>query len=119
MFAFILMWGISGIYLSFPDPFTNLVDYLQPFDANSREIRSGDEVLAWLARIHFGRAYGTSVKWLYTILGLVPAVLFVTGGIMWWNRVLKPAMRKSARPVPATVRPEEPPARTSDLGLEA
>ena len=36
MFAFVLMWGISGIYLSFPEPFTNVVDYLQPLDGNSR-----------------------------------------------------------------------------------
>jgi uncharacterized iron-regulated membrane protein len=97
MFALVLMWGISGIYLAFPEPFTNLVDYLQPLDANSRETRSGDEVLAWLARIHFGRAYGTSVKWLYTLLGFVPVTLFVTGAIMWWHRVLKPALRKKAR----------------------
>jgi uncharacterized iron-regulated membrane protein len=33
------------------------------------------------------------VKWLYVILGLVPAVLFVTGAIMWWNRVLRPALK--------------------------
>ena len=98
MFAFVLLWGISGIYLSYPDPFSNLVDYLQPLDPNSRVPRSGDEFLAWLARVHFGRAYGTPVKWLYTILGLVPAVLFVTGGIMWWNRVLGPAVRRSAEP---------------------
>jgi len=92
----VLMWGISGIYLSFPEPFTNLVDYLQPLDVNSRETRTGDEFLAWLARIHFGRAYGTSVKWLYTLLGFVPVTLFVTGAIMWWHRVLKPALRKKA-----------------------
>lgn len=96
MFLFVLMWGISGIYLSYPDPFANVVDYLQPFDGKIN-VRSGDEFLAWLARIHFGRAYGTSVKWLYTILGLVPAALFVTGAIMWWNRVLRPVFRKSAR----------------------
>jgi uncharacterized iron-regulated membrane protein len=97
MFAFVLMWGISGIYLSFPDPFSNLVDYLQPPDAASFATRTGDDFLAWLARIHFGRAYGTSVKWLYTALGLVPVILFVTGAIMWWHRVLKPALRKQAR----------------------
>ncbi|MEP7306749.1 MAG: PepSY-associated TM helix domain-containing protein [Acidobacteriota bacterium] len=97
MFAFVVMWGISGIYLAFPEPFTNLVDYLQPLDANSRETRTGDEVLAWLARIHFGRAYGTSVKWLWTLLGFVPVTLFVTGAIMWWHRVLKPALRKKER----------------------
>jgi uncharacterized iron-regulated membrane protein len=97
MFAFVLMWGVSGIYLSFPDPFSNLVDYLQPPDPNNFQTRAGDDFLAWLARIHFGRAYGTSVKWLYTILGFVPVILFVTGAIMWWHRVLKPALRKQAR----------------------
>ena len=96
MFLFALMWGISGIYLSYPDPFTNLVDYLQPFGENI-QVRSGDEFLAWLARIHFGRAYGTTVKWVWTILGLAPALLFVTGAIMWWNRVLRPALRKTDR----------------------
>ena len=98
MFLFVLMWGVSGIYLSYAEPFTNLVDWLQPQDPNSLDPRSGDEFLAWLARDHFGRAYGTPVKWLYVVLGLVPAVLFVTGAIMWWNRVLKPALRKSDRP---------------------
>jgi uncharacterized iron-regulated membrane protein len=107
MFLFMLMWGISGIYLSYAEPFTKLVDWLQPQDPNSLDPRSGDDFLAWLARVHFGRAWGTGVKWLYTGLGLVPAVLFVTGAIMWWNRVLVPAMRKSNRPAtsadPATV----------------
>jgi uncharacterized iron-regulated membrane protein len=28
------------------------------------------------------------VKVLWTIFGLAPALLFVTGGLMWWNRVL-------------------------------
>ena len=73
MFLFVLMWGISGIYLSYADPFVNLVDYLQPMDPNSTQPRSGDDFLAWLARVHFGRAYGTSVKWLYVVLGLAPA----------------------------------------------
>ena len=97
LFLFVLMWGVSGIYLSYAEPFTWLVDKLQPPDPNSLDLRSGDEFLAWLARVHFGRAYGTTVKWVYVVLGLVPAVLFVTGAIMWWNRVIVPAMRKSAR----------------------
>ena len=121
MFAVVLMWGISGIYLSFPEPFTNLVDYLQPLDVNNtREVRTGDEVLAWLARIHFGRAYGTPVKWLYTLLGFVPVILFVTGAIMWWHRVLKPALRKKARLAIETgpVGSEVANVQASDLKLE-
>ena len=97
LFLFLLMWGVSGIYLSYAEPFTWIVDKLQPPNPDSLDPRSGDEFLAWLARVHFGRAYGTGVKWLYVVLGIVPAVLFVTGAIMWWNRVIVPAMRRSVR----------------------
>ena len=113
MFLFVLMWGVSGIYLSYADPFVNLVDYLQPLDPNGTATRSGDYFLEWLARVHFGRAYGTPVKWLYVALGLAPAVLFVTGTIMWWNRVLQPAMRKRRRS--ATVADPAGAAPSSDL----
>src|SRR5262249_54311857 len=95
MFAFVLMWAVSGVYLAFPDPFSNVVDYLQPFDPTSTEPRFGDEVLAWLARIHFGRAWGTSVKVLWVLLGFVPPLLFATGAFMWWNRVLSKAWGRS------------------------
>lgn len=118
MFLFVLMWGISGIYLSYADPFVKLVDYLQPPDPNSTQPRSGDDFLAWLARIHFGRAYGTSVKWLYVVLGLVPAVLFVTGAIMWWNRVLRPALRKRAHPAVEILEPEVAGVQPPDFTLE-
>jgi len=39
--------------------------------------------------LHFGRNWGMSVKWLWMVLGLVPAVLFVTGGITWYARVVR------------------------------
>ena len=109
-----LMWGISGIYLSYAEPFTWLVDRLQP-PTESLEPRSGDEFLPWLARVHFGRAYGTTVKWIYVVLGLVPAVLFVTGAIMWWNRVLAPLMRARAR---ESVKSEVSGVPPSEVGLE-
>jgi uncharacterized iron-regulated membrane protein len=99
MFLFVLMWAVSGIYLAFPAPFGNLVDWLQPFDPESRTPRFGDEALAWLARIHFGRAWGPWVKALWVTLGLVPAALFVTGAVMWWNRVLSRAVLRWRRPV--------------------
>jgi len=105
MFAFVLIWAISGIYLSYPAPFGDFVDYVQPLAPDATEARTGDHILAWLARIHFGRAWGTTVKGLYTLFGLVPAVLFVTGAVMWWTRVLGPAFRKAAAPV-ATSEPE-------------
>jgi uncharacterized iron-regulated membrane protein len=34
------------------------------------------------------------VKALWVILGFAPPVLFFTGVLMWWNRVLHPAARR-------------------------
>ena len=86
--AFIFMWGISGIYLSWPGPFNNLVDFLD--SPQSRNLRFGDQVLAWLARLHFGRFPSLPLKIVWTVFGLVPVALLVTGVLMWWNRVLGP-----------------------------
>jgi uncharacterized iron-regulated membrane protein len=46
---------------------------------------------------HYGNFAGWPMKALYVILGFAPAVLFVTGMIMWWNRVLSPAARRLQR----------------------
>jgi uncharacterized iron-regulated membrane protein len=32
------------------------------------------------------------------VLGLLPALLFLTGAVMWWNRVVSPRFRKRAQP---------------------
>jgi uncharacterized iron-regulated membrane protein len=89
---FILMWGISGIYLSWPSPFNALVDFLGA--PQSRDLRFGDQVLAWLARLHFGRFPSLPLKLVWTVFGLVPVALLVTGAVMWWNRVLGPWYRR-------------------------
>jgi len=83
---------VSGVYLAFPNPFQNVVDYLQPSQNLTNEVRFGDEFLRWLSRLHFGRFGGWPVKALWTVLGLIPVVLFITGAVMWWNRVLRPAL---------------------------
>ena len=53
------------------------------------QVRAGDIALYWLAQLHFGRFSGGYVKALWVVMGLVPAILFVTGAVMWWNRVLR------------------------------
>jgi len=97
MLAFILLWGISGIYFSFPQPFSALVDFFEPLDESSTQTRTGDNVLFWLARLHFGRFAGLTVKAVWTVLGLAPAVLTVTGGLMWWHRVIRRKPRRLER----------------------
>ena len=92
-FAFVFVWAVSGIYLVFPDPFTAVIDYLQPDEAQ-RGLRAGDEVLRWVARLHFGRFAGWPIKTLWFLIGFAPVILFITGAIMWWNRVLSPLLEK-------------------------
>ena len=88
-FSDMLMWGISGFYLGVPEPFSNLVDAMSDPDAILGD-RRGDVVLMWLTRLHFGR--WRDLPWLkavWAFVGLIPAMMFVTGVIMWWNRVLR------------------------------
>jgi len=84
----LFLWGVSGIYFGFPDPFIKVVDYFEPADRAAIG-RQGDAFIAWMVRMHFGRYGGMGVRITYVIIGLLPAVMFVTGGIMWWNRVLR------------------------------
>jgi uncharacterized iron-regulated membrane protein len=87
-FIAVMVWAISGIYLVFPHPFSALVDLVDPGDPNSLLPRRGDLALEWLAKLHFGRFAGIKTKWTWAILGIIPPVLFITGAVMWWNRVL-------------------------------
>jgi uncharacterized iron-regulated membrane protein len=92
LFVFMLMWGVSGWYLGMPDPLTHLVERISDPDG-PYGARAGDVFLEWLPRLHFGRwrnpFWGPWFKAVWAIVGLVPAVMFVTGLIMWWNRVVR------------------------------
>ena len=79
LFLFMLMWGVSGFYLGVPEPFSNFVDSISDPDAYLGE-RPGDIVLMWLTRLHFGR--WREMPWLkavWAVVGLMPALMFVTG----------------------------------------
>jgi len=93
--AFVFLWAFSGIYLCFPEPFNEVVEYLQPLDVSSRAPRLGDTALFWLSRLHFGRFYGWPSRVLWVVLGLIPPALFVTGALMWWTRTLRNGARQS------------------------
>ena len=90
---FILMWGISGVYLAWPAPFHGMVDYLEA--PPSRDLQVGDQVLSWLAKLHFGRFPSLTLKLVWTVFALIPVVLLVTGVLMWWNRVVAPWWRRT------------------------
>jgi len=44
--------------------------------------------------LHFGNFAGTKTKGAWVALGLLPPFLFVTGAIMWWNRVVSREARR-------------------------
>jgi uncharacterized iron-regulated membrane protein len=85
----IAIWALTGIYFAFPRPFAAVVDFFEPPDDLVLAPRHGDVALRWFINLHFGRFAGWPVKALWLVLGLAPAVLFVTGVLMWWNRVLR------------------------------
>jgi uncharacterized iron-regulated membrane protein len=92
LLPFLVMWGISGWYLGLPDQLMGIVEALSDPNITPGD-RRGDVFLEWLARLHFGRwrdpAYGPWLKALWAAVGLVPALMFVTGVVMWWNRVVR------------------------------
>ena len=102
--GFILLFAVSGIYLGIPHPFEDLASRLEPV------VRDGDQIVYWLAILHFGRISGIgfpcsgpglcdqTTKAIWALFGLAPAAMFVTGAIMWWNRVLRPRWQALARP---------------------
>jgi uncharacterized iron-regulated membrane protein len=83
----IFIWAITAVYFSFPDPFEWTIDY---FDNDLTDAqRPGDGLVRALVNLHFGRSWGMPGKLAWVALGLVPAVLFVTGCITWWVRVVR------------------------------
>jgi uncharacterized iron-regulated membrane protein len=86
-FSLLFVWAITAVYFAFPEPVEAMIDY---FDSNLDDLdRPGEAVLLWLIQLHFGRFGGLWVRWLWAVLGLLPAVLFMTGFILWWTRVVR------------------------------
>ena len=109
--AILFLWGFTAIYFAFPEPFNAAVDYLEPTQI-AGATRKGDAFLAWMVAMHFGRYGGLGVRITYVVIGLLPAVMFVTGAIMWWNRVLRrwiteTASARAAFPRQPTAEPVE------------
>ncbi len=99
-FLFILMWGISAIYFSFPDAFNAVRAQLDSRD------RYTDRILSGLSQLHFGR-FAWYTEGLWAVLGLVPAFLAFTGVFLCCYRMI---YRRSSK-LPAA------PARQSSVNV--
>jgi uncharacterized iron-regulated membrane protein len=105
-FGFLLVFGISGIYLGNPQPFQDLADRIEPATVANAGVRTVDQIIYWLAYLHFGRVNGIGIpcsgpglcdsatKFVWAAFGLAPAAMFVTGVVMWWNRVVRKKLRR-------------------------
>jgi uncharacterized iron-regulated membrane protein len=105
--GFTVLFGLSGIYLGNPEAFQDFADRIEPLTAANAQSRIGDQVLYWLAYLHIGRINGIGIpckgpglcdmtmKFIWAVFGLAPAVMFVTGGLMWWNRVGREKLKRS------------------------
>ncbi len=116
----VLVFGFVGIYAGFPRPFQVLVNKIAPLNvyrpipdaaltpkvpvipvstpAPQPRFRpkysTGDQIIRWFSFLHFGNFGGWLSKAIWVVIGLAPAFLFVTGVLMWWNRVLSPAAQR-------------------------
>jgi uncharacterized iron-regulated membrane protein len=94
-FGLLVVWALTAVYFAFPQPIEAAIDRFDP-DPGDLE-RPGEPALLALIQLHFGRFGGLPVRFLYVLLGLLPAVLFVTGFVMWWTRVVRPRLGPSGK----------------------
>ncbi len=86
-----LAWGISGFQLGFPQVFGTLVDWLDP-DLNDME--RPDSWLRFFRSVHFARfGEGAWARWGWIVVSFVPTLMFFSGAILWWKRVVLRARR--------------------------
>jgi uncharacterized iron-regulated membrane protein len=50
---------------------------------------AGDVIMEWVAPLHVGNFGGNAIRVAWLVLGLAPPLLFVSGFIMWWTRVVR------------------------------
>jgi uncharacterized iron-regulated membrane protein len=63
---------------------------------------AGDIVMAWLTPLHVGNFGGNGIRVAWLLLGMAPPVLFVTGFLMWWTRVVRARWLRAPRPAADT-----------------
>jgi len=89
--------GISGLYFAFPQPFNAVFGLIDPGGHFT------DSTLAGLSSLHFGR-FGWFAEAVWTLLGLMPAVLAVTGVFLCCRRMIfkAPLSDRTSRALPGS-----------------
>lgn len=65
---------------------------------------TGDLIMAWVGPLHAGSFGGPGVRITWLVLGLTPSLLFVTGFLMWWTRVVRTRWVRLSQPAAEAIR---------------
>lgn len=73
---------LTSVYL---DQFTGDV-----LPTTSTRRTPGDAIVLWLGALHVGHFGGQATKVAWVVFGLAPPLLFFTGFVLWWTRIMRP-----------------------------
>jgi uncharacterized iron-regulated membrane protein len=93
-------WGISGVQLGWPEGLQTFMGWF----GSGQEVRGrgGSGMLRLFRDIHFATpGDGAVIDWLWILASTIPTLLFITGLIVWWKRVVMRSW-KAWRSAPAT-----------------
>ena len=83
-------WRLDGMNYIHIDPQTGAVVRA---DLHS-SATPAQRLLRTFFPLHAGTFGGLTTRVLWVLLGLTPGVLMISGTLMWWNRVVRPALRQ-------------------------
>lgn len=80
-------WGVSGFQIGFPQQTAAMLRWV---DAEPGDGQGAERILRFLRAVHFTRfGEGELVRWAWIVASFLPSVLFVSGLVVWWRRVLR------------------------------
>ena len=86
--------GISPVEIDAMLEAGPLADNYQLLNINDFRADRSSGFMDFMVDIHFGRYESGWIIALLTVIGLVPAMMFITGFILWWQRVVMRSYRK-------------------------
>jgi uncharacterized iron-regulated membrane protein len=75
--------------------------------SNPDDFTAADVFYAWQFPLHSGEAFGMVGRWIVFASGLTPAVLYVTGFLLWWRK--RRARERQQGRIRQSVRPDGAP----------
>lgn len=88
-----LAWGVSGVQLGFPQQIQAFFTFI---GFEEQGFRPSGGVMGFFREVHFAQPGGQNVfaRWGWIIASLLPTLLFISGVIVWWRRVVMRLVRR-------------------------